>query len=134
MFFVYSADSHVRHMPMYTFVWLAFATELSCCVRELLEQFVPDEKLFHVLLHPYTMHALGRGAHLKCAACQLCWFSKAFCFFVLSKVEGPWLLLCIHSVLLSLAVVVVLVMFVAVFMVVVAVIVCRNKIVAIRNK
>lgn len=60
--------------------------------------------------------------------------AKLCVFFVLSKVEGPWLLLCIHSVLLSLAVVVVLVMFVAVFMVVVAVIVCRNKIVAIRNK
>jgi hypothetical protein len=45
------------------------AAKLLCHGRELLEQFIADEssgkKVFHILMHPYTLHSLARGHTLR---------------------------------------------------------------------
>ena len=54
-------------------------------MRELLEQFHfehrqgSEEKLFHILMHPFTLHALARGNTLKVF---VTWTWKADCFRV----------------------------------------------------
>ncbi|CAL1131011.1 unnamed protein product [Cladocopium goreaui] len=70
---------------------------LSCCVRELLEQFHfehrqgSEEKLFHILMHPFTLHALARGNTLKVF---VTWTWKAGCFRVFEPMSpqssSPW--------------------------------------------
>ena len=68
--------------------------QLSCCVRELLEQFVlesnvlKDERFFNVLMHPFTLHSLARGNTLKrfapCACLSFRIFDAGYRWLVLT--------------------------------------------------
>ena len=44
--------------------------QVLCCVKELLEQFVPEidgqgEKSYHLLMHPFILHSIANGCQLR---------------------------------------------------------------------
>lgn len=61
---------NISDLPKF-YLFSSCPAQLSCCVRELLEQFVlesnvpKDERFFNVLTHPFTLHSLARGNTLK---------------------------------------------------------------------
>lgn len=40
-------------------------SELSCCIRELLEQFTIERGYAHILLNPYIVNGVARGCQLQ---------------------------------------------------------------------
>ena len=77
--------------------------QVLCCVKELLEQFVPevhpnDKKSYHLLMHPFILHSIANGCQLRFYEPRLSLCNNLF--FPAWVCVGSWLSQCVVFFLL----------------------------------